>query len=103
MADVAQVSLTFTTKQGITDHVPDMLRPADMAIGALQQLLFRKLSKRSPTMQMLYVFVMQGSEGFIPTPDQTIGNLAALFAREDATTPGKQVLSLCLSTSIFQG
>lgn len=89
------VYFRVTGKVGIPAKIPDMSKPGSTTIAALQAFFQKKL--KTP---VVHVFVLQGSEGFIPTPDQTLETLRGVYAFDE---DGKSVLSLAVSTQIFQG
>lgn len=91
-----QVTFRVSAKTGITvQTIPDMTRPGNTTVGWLQSFFQKKLK-----VPVVHVFIMQGSEGFMPTPDQTLESLRALYGMDDG---GKRVISFAVSTQIFQG
>mmetsp|Transcript_55071 Transcript_55071/g.63341 ORF Transcript_55071/g.63341 Transcript_55071/m.63341 type:complete len:104 (-) Transcript_55071:144-455(-) len=89
------VYFRVTGKTGIAAKIPDMTKPGTTTIATLQAFFQKKLK-----VPVVHVFVLQGSEGFIPTPDQTLETLRGVYAFDE---DGKSVLSLAVSTQIFQG
>jgi hypothetical protein len=103
MADAAtsNITLKITAKTGISTTFPEMSRAGTTTMGQLQQLFQKKLK-----LSIVHFFVMQGAEGFIPTPDQTLETLHALYGSSEqggGTDPVRRLLSLAVSTQIFQG
>ena len=90
------ITLRVTAKTGISSTFPEMSRSGTNTIGQLQSLFQKKLK-----IPVLHFFVMQGAEGFIPTPDQTLETLHALYGSTEDN--GRKTLSLAVSTQIFQG
>lgn len=71
-----------------------MQRSEAMTIGALQAVWAKRLKLS------LFLFVMNGTEGFIPTPDQTLGDLCSLHGQKDQ---GKVILSISVAARMIQG
>lgn len=92
----ASVTLKVTAKTGITNTFPEMSKAGSTTMGQLQSLFQKKLK-----LTIVHFFVMQGAEGFIPTPDQSLDTLHGLYGSTDET--GRRLLSLAVSTQIFQG
>ncbi len=79
-------------------------RKADATIGEVQNLVSSRLLNRRQNLvsSVVHVFITRGSECFIPSPDQTVGNLVALYGQDDFVEKAR-VLTLTVSTQIFQG
>jgi hypothetical protein len=90
------VTLKITAKTGITNTFPEMSKTGATTMGQMQSLFQKKLK-----IPVVHFFVMQGAEGFIPTPDQTLDTLHSLFGSSDES--GRRLLSLAVATQIFQG
>lgn len=96
MSAESAVVFKVTGKTGISHEFPEMSKAGSTTMGQLQSFFQKKLK-----LPVVHFFIMQGSEGFIPTPDQTLETLRSLYAIEDDT--GKKILSFAVSTQIFQG
>ncbi|RHW67554.1 Ubiquitin-like autophagy protein Apg12 [Trypanosoma brucei equiperdum] len=89
-----KITLHLAAKTGITEALGNMeCDPAE----TLGKVLFR--IKKKLKRPALYLFLMRGSEGFIPTPDQTIGSLLHAYAESS----DQRHLSFAVSTAIFHG
>lgn len=97
-ADAASINVTLkiTAKTGISNTFPEISKTGSTTMGQLQGTFQKKLK-----LAIVHFFVMQGAEGFIPTPDQTLETLHALYGTTDES--GRRLLSLAVSTQIFQG
>ena len=94
-----KIKLTFTPKLGGLKNVPEKEFAAKTAIGEVQRLLARGAPQQRGSNVMVYVFV---DDSFMPTPDETVGNLAEVFGTTDKET-GKKTLPICYSLQIYQG
>lgn len=95
--DAGDAKVTFMLNFVNLDEQPkQMSRSASMCVGELQRFIALKL--KSPT---VYLFVVNGSEGFVPMPDQTLGDLNLLHGKPDAT--GSQLLSINVSVKMYLG
>ncbi|KAF8275996.1 putative Ubiquitin-like autophagy protein Apg12 [Trypanosoma cruzi] len=93
-AAAQKITLRLTAKAGITETLPNMNCDPGETLGQVQARIKKKLKR-----PVLYLFVMRGSEGFIPTPDQTLESLLHAYAESDE----QRELSIAVSTGIFHG
>ncbi|KEG08932.1 hypothetical protein DQ04_06151010 [Trypanosoma grayi] len=89
-----KITLRLSPKAGITETLPNMNCDPSETLGQVQARIKKKLKR-----PVLYLFVMRGSEGFIPTPDQTLGSLLHAYAESS----DQRELSIAVSTGIFHG
>ena len=94
----ARVKL-IATPEGALKTVPQREEKADTPIGHYTQRLtdFLKLAPQ----QQLHMYVQKAGSYFIPSPDQTVGDLFKLFGTEHPTEGPALLLSY--STQVFQG
>ncbi|KAH9600375.1 Ubiquitin-like protein Atg12 [Trypanosoma melophagium] len=89
-----KITLRLTPKTGITETLPNMNCDPSETLGQIQARIKKKLKR-----PVLYLFIMRGSEGFIPTPDQTLESLLHAYAESKE----QRELSVAVSTGIFHG
>ncbi len=97
-----QVLIKLQAKGAFQVNPNQLKRDPHVTIGEVQALLSSKLMRNKIVTSSVHVFITRGSECFIPSPDQTVGNLLALYGQDDFVEKTR-VLSLTLSTQIFQG
>ena len=94
MATKVQLNVSLV---GFTIGAPGtMNREGSMTAGEFQRVMAKKL--KEPT---VFLFVTNGSEGFVPTPDQTLADLNMLHGKPDLN--GVQTLSLSISKKVYMG
>jgi hypothetical protein len=94
--DVNEIVTSYTTKGGISQTIPPMKWDPSKTIADVHKKLSLKLK------QTIFIFVVHAAtEGFIPTPDQTLDSLHALFGQTAAD--GEKRLSLCVSGQVYMG
>lgn len=81
---------------GLDEKPTPMSRPATMCVGELQRVVASKLK-----LTTVFLFVVNGSEGFVPMPDQTLGDLNLLHGKPDST--GVQLLSINIAQKMYLG
>lgn len=112
--DPAKVWVKFCNNRKFGDvrevKVPEVEYPGDMTILALSRDLVNKQgvvaapAGGGTARQHLHIFVTidpTTGEAFVPTPDQTLANLASLYAHEDKT--GRHVLGIIYTMKVYMG
>lgn len=94
----SRIRLKATPVQNLK-AVPPRLEHPDTPIGAYTQKITNFLNLSAQ--QHLYMYVQKAGSFFIPSPDQTVGDLAKIFATEHPTDGLCLQLSYC--TQVFQG
>ena len=96
MAD-AGVLVKFSGRGTFTMTIPENRFPASTTMAELSGKLAKKL--KNPA--VMFLFIMKGTEGFVPTPDQTLESLLGLYGQ--VAPDGSPSLSICISSQLFQG
>lgn len=99
MADF-KVNISFEGKQGLTTP-PAKEFPSSVTIGGLIDRVKKVKTLGLLPQQQLLMCVMNGTDTFMPAPDQTVGDLFKMFSVDDPQI-GK-CLKIAMCTSLYQG
>jgi hypothetical protein len=96
----SKVTLHFEGKLGLRSLPPKAFE-ANLTIGAVVDRLKRASAITLAPQQQLLLFVTNGSDAFMPAPDQTLSDLFKMFA-SDVDQIGR-CLKIAYCTQVFQG